>query len=247
MLKIENAEVYGWEVAIRTVHSSTNSLNKSDSRYCRVGGVHAIIDNKFVHQDPDEHMFCIDMNDWNLMTRPDSTDIDHRKFIRMITVTLDITAPLYWWSEFDTCVVDMIAQSYSLTHQIQAKEFTLNDFSTEHLLENVVQYNGYVPTAVLTCVIGTLNEFRKLYLESKNKVYWWQMIQLLPSSYNQYRTVQLNYAVLRDIYSVRRNYKLDEWRTFCDWVKKLPHGALITGEKPVIENNSNVDSNIFNK
>ena len=144
---------------------------------------------------------------------------------------MDITAPLYWWKEFDTYKVGTVANSCSTMHKIAAKEFTLEDFSHEHLLKNAVTYNGYVSTAVLECVIGALNEFRNLYIETKNTKYWWQMIQLLPSSYNQKRTVMLNYEVLANMYHSRKNHKLDEWREFCDWIESLPYSELITGEE----------------
>ena len=224
MLKIENTEVTGWEAAIRGMRNPMNSWEKSDSVFTQ----HELEDwpHNTVKTFDD-----LGPNDLDLMTRLRNSGTDHRKFMRMITVYLDITAPLYWWKEFDTYKVGTVANSCSTMHKIADKEFTLEDFSCEHLISNAQVYNGYVPTAVLECTIGALNEFRELYLETKNKAYWWQMIQLLPSSYNQRRTVMLNYEVLANIYKSRRNHKLDEWHTFCDWVESLPYSDLITGEK----------------
>lgn len=210
MINIEKVEVFGWESSIRGLRNPLNSWGKSDSKYV-------------------DGYYLIGENDLDLMKRLVKAGTDHSKFMRMINVTFDITAPLYWWKEFDTYKVGTTANSCSTMHKIHAKEFTLDDFSCEHLLGNAAQYNGYVPTSVLECIIGALNEFRELYLESKNKVFWWQMIQLLPSSYNQKRTVQLNYAVLRNMYHARKDHKLDEWREFCKWIKTLPHAELITG------------------
>lgn len=224
MLKIENTEVTGWEAAIRGMRNPMNSWDKSDSAFTQ----HELED--WPH-DTVKTFDDLGPNDHDLMMRLRNSGTDHRKFMRMITVYLDITAPLYWWKEFDTYKVGTVANSCSTMHKIAAKEFTLEDFSCEHLISNAQVYNGYVPTAVLECTIGALNEFRELYLETKNKAYWWQMIQLLPSSYNQKRTVMLNYEVLANIYKSRRNHKLDEWHTFCDWVESLPYSKLITGEK----------------
>lgn len=151
---------------------------------------------------------------------------DHGKFMRMITVTVDITAPLYWWKEFDTYKVGTVANSCSTMHKIQAKEFTYDDFSMEHI-GNVPNCDPMYSEA-LDYVIMALNEARHCYLDTKDKAYWWQMIQLLPTSYNQRRTVQLNYAVLRNIYHSRKNYKLNEWLDFCGWIKDLPYSELIT-------------------
>ena len=184
---------------------------------------------------------------------------DHRKFMRMIAVSCDITAPLYWWKEFDTYKVGTVANSCSTMHKIQAKEFTLDDFSHEHLEENpdpdsdngrlvAEPYDTYAddakythfkyattfwPKDILELTINGLNTYRNAYLETKDKKYWWQMIQLLPSSYNQKRTVMLNYEVLNNIYTSRRNHKLDERHDFCDWAKALPHSKLITGRADI--------------
>lgn len=227
MIKFENTEVVGWESAIRGMRNPMNSWEKSDSGWFSSEddmGVDYVQYNS--HSDPSE-LYFIGSNDLDLMTRLRNAGTDHRKFMRMITVYVDITAPLYWWKEFDTYKVGTVANSCSTMHKIHAKEFTLDDFSNEHLLGKAVQYNGYVPTSVLECTIGALNEFRELYLETKDKKYWWQMIQLLPSSYNQRRTVMLNYEVLANIYKSRKNHKLDEWRMFCDWILTLPYGSLL--------------------
>lgn len=233
MIKFENTEVVGWESAIRGMRNPMNSWKKSDSGYCFTHGpAHcsdcAYVDNGCNASEADINTrYIIGNNDLDLMTRLRNAGTDHRKFMRMITVYVDITAPLYWWKEFDTYKVGTVANSCSTMHKIHAKEFTLDDFSNEHLLGKAVQYNGYVPTSVLECTIGALNEFRELYLETKDKKYWWQMIQLLPSSYNQRRTVMLNYEVLANIYKSRKNHKLDEWRMFCDWILTLPYGSLL--------------------
>ena len=229
MLKIENTEVTGWEAAIRGMRNPMNSWEKSDSEFdgdpwsCQSGGGSC--------SNFGSCACYIGKNDLDLMTRLRNAGTDHRTFMRMITVYLDITAPLYWWKEFDTYKVGTVANSCSTMHKIHEKEFTLEDFSCEHLIGNAQIYNGYVPTAVLECTIGALNEFRELYLETKNKAYWWQMIQLLPSSYNQKRTVMLNYEVLANIYKSRKGHRLDEWKTMLDWIEELPYAELITGGK----------------
>lgn len=165
-------------------------------------------------------------NDLALMKKLRAAGNDHGKFMRMITVTVDITAPLYWWKEFDTYKVGTVANSCSTMHKIQAKEFTYDDFSMEHI-GNVPNCDPMYSEA-LDYVIMALNEARHCYLDTKDKAYWWQMIQLLPTSYNQRRTVQLNYAVLRNIYHSRKNHKLNEWLDFCGWIKDLPYSELIT-------------------
>ena len=224
MLKIENVEVLGWEHAIRGMRNPKNSWAKSDS------GPECPYEKEKCCGECQQN-FCIGHNDKQLMMALRNAGTDHRKFMRMIIVYLDITAPLYWWKEFDTYKVGTVANSCSTMHKIQEKEFTLKDFSCEHLLDHDETYNGYVSTSVLECVIGALNEFRKLYLKTKNKAYWWQMIQLLPSSYNQRRTVMLNYEVLANMYKSRRHHKLDEWHTFCDWIESLPYSDLIVGKE----------------
>lgn len=230
MIKIENTEIVGWEAAIRGMRNPLNSWEKSDSGYGCGNDKEYFCDecSSSFHCPSREKTYNIGPNDYDLMTRLRNAGTDHRKFMRMVTVYVDITAPLYWWKEFDTYKVGTVANSCSTMHKIHAKEFTLDDFSHEHLLIHANTYNGYVPYSILESVIGALNEFRDLYLETKNKAYWWQLIQLLPSSYNQRRTVMLNYEVLANIYKSRRNHKLDEWHVFCEWIENLPYSELIT-------------------
>jgi hypothetical protein len=252
MLKIENTEVIGWEHAIRGMRNPKNSWVKSDSGVCATHGPAHCADCVYTdcHADDVEigTKYILGPNDLNLMTTLRNAGTDHRKFMRMITVYLDITAPLYWWKEFDTYKVGTVANSCSTMHKIADKEFTLADFSCEHLdrepyhrnwIESVIVDEDITsphkvwmtPFDVLRCTIEMLNAYRESYLETKDKQDWWQMIQLLPSSYNQKRTVMLNYEVLANIYKSRRNHKLDEWHTFCDWIESLPYSELITGEK----------------
>ena len=231
MLKIENTEVLGWEHAIRGMRNPMNSWDKSDSGYCQRDLLRDC--TTCVHKSTDYPVcysgFDIGPNDYALMKNLRNAGTDHRKFMRMITVYLDISAPLYWWKEFDTYKVGTVANSCSTMHKIAAKEFTLEDFSCEHLTAESITF-GLEP------IIDILNKNRELYLQWKNideekKTLWWQMIQLLPTSYNQKRTVMLNYEVLANIYKSRRNHKLDEWHTFCDWIEKdLPYSELITGK-----------------
>lgn len=229
MLKIENAEVLGWEHAIRGMRNPKNSWAKSDS------GPKCPYEKEKCCGECQQN-FCIGPNDKQLMMALRNAGTDHRKFMRMITVYLDITAPLYWWKEFDTYKVGTVANSCSTMHKIAEKEFTLENFSCEHLLSywgeekvNPTIIYPCTPMQHLNQTIACLNVCRKKYLETKDKKYWWQMIQLLHSSYNQRRTVMLNYEVLANIYKSRRNHKLDEWHTFCDWIEGLPYSALITG------------------
>lgn len=224
MLKIENTEVIGWEAAIRGMRNPMNSWEKSDSGYC-CGDVECSIMNE-CDLGCDIPHFCIGPDDLNLMTRLRNAGTDHRKFMRMITVYLDITAPLYWWKEYDTYKVGTVANSCSTMHKIQAKRFEREDFSIEHL-ENCGEQHWMV---CMDNIISALNVAREKYLETKDKKYWWQMIQLLPTSYNQKRTVLLNYEVLANMYKSRKNHKLDEWHTFCDWIESLPYSELITGK-----------------
>lgn len=232
MLKIENTEVTGWEAAIRGMRNPMNSWDKSDSRT-------KYYFDECEGADKGVYRYTLGPNDLDLMTRLRNAGTDHRKFMRMITVYLDITAPLYWWKEFDTYKVGTVANSCSTMHKITAKEFTLEDFSCEHLNDDCMscEVNGgdhFYPLSsldILSITIDTLNYWRRRYLATKSKEDWWQMIQLLPSSYNQRRTIMLNYEVLANIYKSRRNHKLDEWHTFCDWIKSLPHSELITGVK----------------
>ena len=214
MLKVENVEVLGWEHAIRGMRNPKNSWAKSDSGpECPYG--------KEKCCGECQQNFCIGPNDKQLMTTLRNAGTDHRKFMRMITVYLDITAPLYWWKEFDTYKVGTVANSCSTMHKIAAKEFTLDDFSHEHL--------GFQSVRVLKDTIKVMNDFREEFIKDHEKENWWQMIQLLPSSYNQKRTVMLNYEVLANIYKSRRHHKLDEWHTLCDRIESLPYSELITG------------------
>ena len=230
MLKIENVEVMGWEAAIRGMRNPKNSWEKIDSfvpcyvkTKCHECGVNQKCAYFFEDGEPYKKDEFIGGNDLDLMTRLRNAGTDHRKFMRMITVYLDITAPLYWWKEFDTYKVGTVANSCSTMHKIAAKEYTLEDFSCEHLLDAFM--------ADLRRLIKSLNAAREMFLATNDKAFWWQMIQLLPSSYNQRRTVMLNYEVLANIYKSRRNHKLDEWHTLCDWIEELPYSELITGKE----------------
>ncbi|MBO5789575.1 MAG: hypothetical protein J6V82_04460 [Clostridia bacterium] len=196
MIKIEKTETFGWEPAIRGMRNPMNSWDKSDSRYDEKGEYH------------------IGENDIDLMSKLSKAGSDHAKFMRMITVTCDITAPLYWWKEYDTYKVGTVANSCSTMHRLHSKEFELADFCWEHLNEVGLQ--------LLEAIIDYLNYNRKLFVETKDKQYWHNMIQILPTSYEQKRTVQLNYQVLKNMYFARRNHKLDEWHTLCEWIEKLP-------------------------
>lgn len=207
MIKIELTDVCGWESAIRGMRNPLNSWDKIDSKWDGFG---------------EGDGYSIGENDHSLMMRLAKGGATHAKYRRMITVYVDITAPLYWWKEFDTYKVGTVANSCSTMHKIHAKEFKLDDFSHEHLLPGCVD--------VLKCTISMLNYSRDMFLETKDKIHWWQMIQLLPTSYNQKRTVMLNYEVLVGMYKDRKNHKLDEWHTFCDWIKALPYSEIIIGE-----------------
>lgn len=244
MIKIENTEVMGWEAAIRGMRNPMNSWRKSDSGYCQQDLLRDC--RTCVHKDTGYDAcfshFDIGPNDHDLMTRLAKAGTDHRKFMRMIAVHCDITAPLYWWKEFDTYKVGTVANSCSTMHKIADKEFTLEDFSYEHL-ETRRDCKMYAPRVyaprvykfstrdLLELEIQVLNQYRQYYLETKAKQDWWQMIQLLPSSYNQRRTVMLNYEVLANIYKSREGHKLDEWNSFCDWIESLPYAELITGKE----------------
>lgn len=214
MIKLENVAVYGFETAIRGMRNPLNSWDKDDSKH--------VVDD--ITGDTN---FMIGENNLKLMKNLVKAGSDHSKFMRMITVTLDITAPLYWWKEFDTYKVGTVRNSCSTMHKIHSKEFTLDDFSCEHLQD--IPNDGAF-RCCLKQIIAQLNYARDLFIETNDKTYWWQMIQLLPSSYNQRATVQLNYAVLRNMYHSRKNHKLDEWHVFCEWVESLPYSELITSE-----------------
>lgn len=207
MIKLEKTEVVGWEATVRGMRNPLNSWARSDSG-------HSFGD------DISDLKFVLGHNDADLAERLINAGSDHAKFLRMVTVYVDITAPLYWWKEFDTYKVGTVANSCSTMHKIHDKRFEVDDFSHEHL--------DAFSLAVLMEVIDQLNKAREDYCASKDKVEWWQMIQLLPSSYNQKRTVMLNYEVLRRIYYSRKDHKLDEWHTFCDWIRTLPYAYLIT-------------------
>lgn len=244
MLKIENVEVTGWKAAIRGMRNPLNSWEKSDSGRCLTHGPANCSDCAYVHfgcnaSDTDiDTKYIIGSNDLNLIMNLRAAGIDHRKFMRMIAVYLDITAPLYWWKEFDTYKVGTVANSCSTMHTIAKKEFTRDDFSCEHLLgdDTVPDHEYQSSTYVLDMVIQSLNFWRNEYLNGtesgmpKDKRWWWQMIQLLPTSYNQKRTIMLNYEVLANIYKSRRHHKLDEWHMFCDWVETLPYASMINTE-----------------
>lgn len=223
MIKIEMTDTYGWDIAIRGMRNPLNSWEKIDSRWDGFGEIDG---------------YSVGDNDLALMKKLVRAGSDHRKFMRMITVTADITAPLYWWKEYDTYKVGTVANSCSTMHKIHAKEFTLDDFSHDHLFDgydlrddpnnDLECYEN--PTTALEYIIAVMNHYRKKFIDTKDKRYWWQMIQLLPTSYNQKRTVLLNYEVLRNIYHARKNHKLDEWHTFCEWIETLPYHELITEE-----------------
>lgn len=221
MLKIENTEVLGWEHAIRGMRNPMNSWAKSDSEV-------SVCECERWPHDIKKSFACLGSNDLDLMTRLCNAGTDHRKFMRMLVVYVDLIGPLYWWKEFDTYKVGTVANSCSTMHKIAEKEFTLEDFSHEHLI--VASLNSLKRTIedLNSCREGYFDERIKRYPEWRKEV-WWQMIQLLPTSYNQRRTVMLNYEVLANIYKSRRNHKLDEWHTFCDWIEGLPYSELITG------------------
>ena len=286
MLKIENTEVLGWEHAIRGMRNPMNSWEKSDSEYgCHLTKGRDSIISWDHHEEGEEYRcsncswcsplceddfdpeyskhvreYIVGPNDLDLMKRLRNAGTDHRKFMRMIVVYLDITAPLYWWKEFKTyrngkrygdeepdilpipddyLEYDIEMNSCSTMHKIAAKEFTLEDFSCDHLIDSFGEVwdiaagdeRRSTPLDILYTVIDALNIYREKYLETKDKKYWWQMIQLLPSSYDQKRTVMLNYEVLANIYKSRKGHKLDEWGTFCDWIESLPYSELITGKE----------------
>ena len=217
MIAITNIDTYGWEAAIRGMRNPMNSWGKCDSHFT-------------------EHGTSVGENDLKLMKNLSNAGDDHGKFLRMITVTMDVNAPLYWWKEFDTYKVGTVANSCSTMHKIHAKEFTIDDFSHDHLTAPAVEF--------LKELIKNLNDVRDAYINFEEqyargefldeitckKDVWWQLIQLLPSSYNQKRTVQLNYQVLKHMYHARKNHKLDEWRVFCSLIEVLPYSELITGE-----------------
>lgn len=228
MIKFENTEVVGWEAAIRGMRNPMNSWEKSDSGcpFCK----------EFKQCYTDGYDKCskfIGPNDYKLMMQLCNAGSDHRKFMRMIAVYVDILAPLYWWKEFDTYKVGTVANSCSTMHKIADKEFTLEDFSCEHLFDDVHAPNFIgLNKDLLKDIVDALNYNREQYLQTKDKKYWWQMIQLLPSSYGQRRTVMMNYEVLANIYKSRKGHKLDEWSIgFMNWIESLPYSELIMGKE----------------
>ena len=234
MIKLEKTEVLGWEAAIRGMRNPMNSWDQSDSLF---------IKENFCDEDEDWKLsqMCggwapiVRDKDLDLMKRLRNAGTDHRKFMRMLTVYVDITAPLYWWKEFDTYKVGTVANSCSTMHKIHAKEFTLDDFSHDRMYETE---NGWIdaadgtkylsPLTFFEGIVHQLNVYRERFLSTKDKTWWWHMIQLLPTSYNQKRTVMLNYEVLANIYKSRKNHKLDEWHDLCRWIETLPYSELIT-------------------
>lgn len=248
MITFELAEVYGWEAAFRGMRNPMDSWYNTDTKY-RTPNTPTYVLASGNYGAPE-----MGPRDYKLAMQLRNAGTDHRKYLRMINVTVDITAPLYWWKEFDTYKVGTVANSCSTMHKITAKEFTIEDFSCEHLIgakkewvdkeemysdENFDElWSAY---DALDQVVRILNFYRQKYLETKDKKYWWQMIQLLPSSYYQLRTVQMNYEVLANIYHSRREHKLDEWRLFCRWIERLPYPELITGATPKDNTNVSVD------
>lgn len=248
MILIESTDIMGWEAAIRGMRNPMNSWGSSDSKFEDVFEDRENLCNYYLKS------VDVGPNDHNLMMKLAAGGPVHAKYRRMITVYLDITAPLYWWKEFDTYKVGTVANSCSTMHKIQAKKFTIDDFSHEHL-EGALRYEDepgkmYAcygsPFWLLQATIEILNEWRELFnnggihlwegkereFKSKDKDVWWQMIQLLPSSYNQKRTIMLNYEVLAGIYPMRKDHKLDEWREFCKWIEQLPYSEIITCSSP---------------
>lgn len=230
MIKIEKTDIHGWEAAIRGARNSFNSWDKSDSgRDADWYGNDSVV----VDADSEEYIVLhIGPNDQKLMKKLAKAGPSHAKYRRFITVTMDVTGPLYWWKEMDTYKVGTVGNSCSTMHKIADKEFELKDFSHEHLIsDEAIPCRVYSAKGMMEATVDNLNMFRKLYLKTQDKKYWWQMIQLLPSSYNQKRTLLVNYEVLANIYHQRKGHKLDEWQTFCEWIKGLPMSEIITGDE----------------
>lgn len=235
MIKIENIKVTGWEAAIRGMRNPMNSWDKSDSHFCEEDCPHVINDTEPAKEcDNGAYGFCIGTNDLALMKKLASAGSDHRKFMRMIVVTADITAPLYWWKEYDTYKVGTVANSCSTMHKIHERDLTLDDFSHEHLDDKAMfrlavdgKYDEddliVTPESMLEIIVSLLNCYRENYLETQDKSWWYKMIQFLPTSYNQKRTIMLNYENLVNMYKAREHHKLDEWRQFCEQMKELPY------------------------
>ena len=233
MIKLENvglASPEQMEFIIEGMRNPMNSWEKSDSgRGCdgKLCGSHCAFSSQWCGNTP---KYVVGEADHSLMQRLSNAGTEHRKYLRMMPVYVRITAPLYWWKEFDTYKVGTVANSCSTMHKIAEKEFTLEDFSCEHLMD--FEEKGklrFSPLGTLQNTIDELNDCRDLYLKTKDKAYWWQLIQLLPSSYNQTRNVMLNYEVLANVYRQRKGHKLDEWREVCKWIESLPYKELITG------------------
>lgn len=231
MIKIENVVVSGWEAAIRGMRNPMNSWSQSDSHVCNEYTIREEMPCQMVENDNEpckdcndgKYGYCVGKNDWVLMRKLSAAGSAHGKYLRFITVTADVVAPLYWWKEYDTYKVGTATNSCSTMHKIHAAEFTLDDFSHEHLTDGNLNW--------LFATIRFLNTNRERFVETKDKYFWWQMIQLLPSSYNQRRTVLLNYEVLCNMYHSRKCHKLDEWRDFCRWIETLPYSEVITCER----------------
>ena len=243
MIKVENIETWGFKHAIRGMRNPMNSWDKSDSVLCPGAKFDdCVVDTEKCPRKDDNFdydIFCIGKNDLDLMRRLYQAGTEHRKYLRQIFVSFDITAPLYWWKEFDTYKVGTVSNSCSTMHKIAEKEFTWEDFSTEHLigigdLYNPETVSKHSPLVLFQEIIGALNYYRKLYLETKDKDYWWQMIQILPSSYNQRRTITMNYENVMNIIHQRENHKLDEWRELVGIFKGLPYIEEIMQSKPLV-------------
>lgn len=244
MIKFEKTDVVGFEAAIRGMRNAMNSWERSDSQYCKDYSLCygcPLANNDYYSCDDyrivtrNGNPYIVGPNDHDRMMKLAKGGSVHAKYRRMIAVYVDITAPLYWWKEFDTYKVGTVANSCSTMHKIHEKEFTLDDFSCEHVVDDEINEKTelYNPSDLwfkngLVMTIHRLNAARAAFLETKDKKYWWQMIQLLPSSYNQKRTIKLNYEVLAGIYPSRKNHKLDEWHDFCHWIESLPYSEVIT-------------------
>lgn len=227
MIKLENTQTYGWDAAIRGMRNPMNSWDKSDSYYCEEDCPHVMNDTEPAREcDNGACGFCIGINDHELMMKLAKAGSDHRKYMRMIIVSVDITTHHTWWAEFDTYKVGTVRNSCSKMHRIHIKEFSFNDFSTEGIKEC-----GLITTEIFTSVINELERLRILFNKTNDKKYWRAIIELLPMGYNIKATVMLNYEVLRNMYHARKNHKLDEWHAFCDWIKTLPYSENITGEE----------------
>lgn len=219
MLTIDKVSVYGFEESIRGMRNPMNSWDKTDSGYSNIPRIDDIIGETELHVEPADHVYLLGYNDTTLMNQLVKAGPSHRKFMRMIVVYMDIVAPLYWWKEFDTYKVGSVSNSCSTMHKITAKKFVREDFSADMLTD----------FDCLDNIIVSLNKNRDLYLKTKDKKYWWNIIQILPSSYNQKRTVMLSYEVLHKMYNERKSHKLYEWISFCKKIRELPNSWLITG------------------